>query len=118
MPVVYGDISHLDTLEHVGVEHARIVVSTVSDDFLRGTDNMTLLRTVRRLNPSARVIVCAETLEQARRMYAAGADYVVLPRVESARAFLDVIEAIENGAIDDLRASALADLEQREEVMA
>src|SRR5262249_59150100 len=32
--VVYGDISHLDTLEHVGVEHARIVLSTVSDDFL------------------------------------------------------------------------------------
>ncbi len=118
VPVVYGDISHLDTLEHVGVEHARIVLSTVSDDFLRGTDNMTLLRTVRRLNPSARVIVCAETLEQARRMYAAGADYVVLPRVESARAFLDVVEAIESGALDDLRARALADLAERDEVMA
>lgn len=118
VPVVYGDISHLDTLEHVGVEHARIVVSTVSDDFLRGTDNMTLLRTVRRLNPETRVIVCAETLAQARRMYAAGADYVVLPRVESARAFLDVIEAIENGGLDDLRARALADLEERDEVMA
>jgi len=118
VPVVYGDISHLDTLEHVGVEHAQIVVSTVSDDFLRGTDNMTLLRTVRRLNPEARVIVCAETLAQARRMYAAGADYVVLPRVESARAFLDVIEAIEKGMLDALRASALADLEQRDEVMA
>jgi Kef-type K+ transport system membrane component KefB/voltage-gated potassium channel Kch len=118
VPVVYGDISHLDTLEHVGVEHARIVVSTVSDDFLRGTDNMTLLRTVRRLNPETRVIVCAETLEQARRMYAAGADYVVLPRVESARAFLEVIEAIEQGMLDALRASALADLEERDEVMA
>jgi Kef-type K+ transport system membrane component KefB len=118
VPVVYGDISHLDTLEHVGVEHARIVLSTVSDDFLRGTDNMTLLRTVRRINPDVRVIVCAETLEQARRMYAAGADYVVLPRVDSARAFLEVIAAIESGAIDQLRAQALADLAERDEVMA
>jgi Kef-type K+ transport system membrane component KefB len=118
VPVVYGDISYLGTLEECGVEHARIVVSTVSDDFLRGTDNMTLLRTVRLLNPHARVIVCAETLEQARRMYAQGADYVVLPRVESARAFLDVVEAIENGSIDDVRARALADLAAREEVMA
>jgi voltage-gated potassium channel Kch len=118
VPVVYGDISHLDTLEHVGVEHARIVVSTVSDDYLRGTDTMTLLRTVRRLNPDTRVIVCAETLEQARRMYAAGADYVVLPRVESARAFLAVIEAIEHGMLDALRAKALSDLEERDEVMA
>jgi voltage-gated potassium channel Kch len=118
VPVVYGDISHLDTLEHVGIEHARIVLSTVSDDFLRGTDNMTLLRTVRRLNPAARVIVCAETLAQARRMYAEGAAFVVLPRVESARAFLDVVEAIETGAIDALRERALADLAAREEVMA
>ena len=118
VPVVYGDISYLGTLEEVGVEHARIVVSTVSDDFLRGTDNMTLLRTVRLLNPAARVIVCAETLEQARRMYAEGAAYVVLPRVESARAFLDVVEAIESGAIDELRARAIAELAAREEVMA
>jgi Kef-type K+ transport system membrane component KefB len=118
VPVVYGDISHSDTLEHVGVEHARIVVSTVSDDFLRGTDNMTLLRTVLRLNPETRVVVCAETLEQARRMYAAGAAYVVLPRVESARAFLGVIEAIERGDIAALREAALADLDARAEVMA
>jgi Kef-type K+ transport system membrane component KefB len=118
VPVVYGDISYLGTLEECGVEHAHIVMSTVSDDFLRGTDNMTLLRTVRLLNPDARVIVCAETLEQARRMYAEGAAYVVLPRVESARAFLDVVEAIESGAIDDLRARALADLAARQEVMA
>jgi Kef-type K+ transport system membrane component KefB len=116
--VVYGDISHLDTLEHAGVEHARIVLSTVSDDFLRGTDNMTLLRTVLRLNPDARVIVCAETLEQARAMYAAGAAYVVLPRVESARAFLDVIDAIEREALEELRARAMSDLAARVEVMA
>ncbi len=118
VPVVYGDISHRDTLEHVGIEHARIVLSTVSDDFLRGTDNMTLLRTVRQLNPHARIIVCAETLEQARRMYAEGAAYVVLPRLESARAFLDVVDAIERDALDSLRAVALADLAARDEVMA
>jgi hypothetical protein len=72
---------------------------------------------VRRLNPGARVIVCAETLAQARAMYAAGAAYVVLPRVESARAFLDVIEAIERNAIEKLRAQAEADLAARDEVM-
>jgi len=118
VPIRYGDISHLDTLEHVGVEHAQVVLSTVSDDFLRGTDNLTLLRRVRRLNPRARVIVCAETLEQARDMYAAGADYVVLPRVETARAFIEVLAAIEQGALDELRARAVADLEGRDEVMA
>lgn len=118
VPITYGDISHLDTLEHVGVEHARMVVSTVSDDFLRSTSNMTLLRAVRRINPQAHVVVCAETLEQARAMYAAGADYVVMPRLETARAFLDVLDAAANGSLDDLRARALADLRDRQEVLA
>jgi Kef-type K+ transport system membrane component KefB len=118
VPVVYGDISHLDTLEHIGIERAQVVVSTVSEDFLRGTDNLTLLRQVKLLNPDARVVLSAETLERARTMYQAGADYVVLPRVEAARAFLEVLEAIEGGDLDVLRARALADLADREEVLA
>lgn len=117
VPVVYGDISHLDTLEHAGVEEARVVVSTVSEDFLRGTDNVTLLKQVKRLNPQARVVLSAETLERARVMYEAGADYVVLPRMESARAFLEVLDAIERGELEDLRARAQTDLADRKEVM-
>jgi voltage-gated potassium channel Kch len=118
VPIIYGDISHLDTLDHAGVEKARVVISTVSEDFLRGTDNLTLLRQVKQLNPDARVILSAETFERAREMYEAGADYVVLPRDATARRFLDVLEATERGELDDLRARALADLEDRTEVLA
>ncbi len=118
VPILYGDISHLDTLAHVGVEEAQVVVSTVSDDFLRGTDNAALLRQIRRLNPHARVIVSAETIARARQMYEAGADYVILPRVETARAFTAVLEALERGELDDLRARAIAELADRDEVLA
>ena len=117
VPVIYGDISHLDTLEHVGLEGASVVISTVSEDFLRGTDNLTLLKQIRRINPHARVILSAETLDRARALYDAGADYVVLPRLASARAFLDALEALERGGLDDLRACAMADLADRREVL-
>jgi voltage-gated potassium channel Kch len=118
IPVVYGDISHLDSLEHAGIERAEVVLSTVSEDFLRGTDNLTLIKQIRHLNPSARIIVSAETLDRARAMYDAGADYVVLPRVETARAFLNVLDAARRGALDDLKARALADLADRKETLA
>ena len=117
LPVIYGDISHLDTLEHSGLEEARVIVSTVSEDFLRGTDNLTMLRQIRHLNPQARVILSAETLDRARAMYAAGADYVVLPRVETARAFLEALDATTRGELDDLRARALADLADHKEIL-
>ena len=117
IPVVYGDISHLDTLEHAGLEEAGLVLSTVSEDFLRGTDNVTLLRQVRRLNPHARVILTAETIDRARQMYDAGADYVILPRIETAQAIVDVLDAIQRGELDELRARSLANLADRSEVL-
>ena len=47
------------------LREARVVVSTVSEDFLRGTDNLTMLR---RIGPSIRgpAYPLAETLDRAR----------------------------------------------------
>jgi Kef-type K+ transport system membrane component KefB/Trk K+ transport system NAD-binding subunit len=75
----YGDIANADTLRQTGIERAAIVVSSISDWFLKGTDNLRLLRQVRGLAPSARVIVTADTLAAAERLYAEGADYVLIP---------------------------------------
>jgi hypothetical protein len=88
---LYGDISHRDVLEHAGVEHAKVLVCTISDDFLRGTSNERLFKTLRGMNPEAKIIVTADSITHAVRLYEQGADYVVLPRVLAADDLENVI---------------------------
>ena len=80
----YGDISNMATLEHAGIGRAAIVISGISDWFLKGTSNLQILRLVRSLAPKARVIVTGDTPEGAQELYVAGADYVMVPAVLSA----------------------------------
>lgn len=44
---------------------------------------MALLNYTKRLNPCARVIATAESTESARRLWAAGADFVILPHLDA-----------------------------------
>jgi Kef-type K+ transport system membrane component KefB len=80
----YGDIANVETLRHAGIEHVRIAVSSISDAYLRGVDNLALLRLVRGVAPRARVIVTADTPKRAAELYAEGAAYVVIPTALSA----------------------------------
>lgn len=113
----YGDISHLDTLEHAGVEHAKILIVGVGDDFLRGTDNARLLQQLRRVNPTAKIIVTSDSIEKALRLYEAGADYVLLQRVLSARHLMEVIAELGAGMLETRRESEIDDLRRRVEVV-
>jgi Kef-type K+ transport system membrane component KefB/voltage-gated potassium channel Kch len=115
---VYGDVSHMDTLEHAGVDHAKVLISSIQDDFLRGTDNRKLLDVLRRLSPHGKIIVVAESLARAQELYAAGADYVILPRLLAADRLFDVLESIDAGKLDELRAAELEGLRSRTEVVA
>jgi len=42
--IVYGDISHLDTLHHAGIHEVKIVISTIPDTILVGTDNLKIIK--------------------------------------------------------------------------
>jgi hypothetical protein len=118
VPCLYGDISHLDTLEHAGAAEAKVLVLTISDDFLRGTNNLTLLRQLRRMNPRARIIARAENVETARELYREGADYVLLPRHLVAEHVRDLLRRTEDGTLDQAREAELEALKSRREVVA
>jgi Kef-type K+ transport system membrane component KefB len=89
--VIYGDISHLDTLQHAGIHDIKIVVSTIPDKILVGTDNLKLIKLIKTVCPHAKIIVTAESTDRALQMYKEGADYVLLPHILAAR---DLIETL------------------------
>lgn len=99
----YGDISHIETLRHAGIEHAAIAVSTISDAYLRGVDNRRLLRLVRSLAPTAKVVVTGDTAEAAEALYAAGADYVLVPSALSAEHLYGLLRHGSAEALEEAR---------------
>jgi len=118
VPCLYGDISHADTLEHAGIEEAKVILSTISDDFLRGTSNLKLLKQLRGMSPHAKIIVRAEKVDAAKAMYEAGADYVLLPRHLVAEQIRDLIRRVESGTLDEAKQAELAAMDSRREVVA
>src|SRR2546426_7905311 len=107
---VYGDISHLETLRHAGIERATIVVSSISDSFLRGATNLSLLRLVRSVAPRARVIVTADTLADAQTLYAEGAHYVLIPPALAAQHLYELLAAPSDAALAAARRRQAAEV--------
>jgi voltage-gated potassium channel Kch len=115
--VTYGDISNLDTLVHAGVSHAELIVLSIPDSLLKGATNEKLVRHIRSINGTAKIVATAEVLSEVSNLYAAGADYVVVPRLSEARELYSVIEAAQAGLLDNKRADTDARLSERREVL-
>jgi hypothetical protein len=75
----YGDLANPDVLEHLGIEDARVVVTTISDTFLRGISTRRLVGNLRRLAPNAVIVMTGEEKTDAEDLLRAGADHVLIP---------------------------------------
>ncbi len=115
--VIYGDISNVDTLVHAGVGKAEIIILSVPDSLLKGANNEKLVRHVRTLNPTAKIISTADLLTDVSDLYAAGADYVTVTRLSDARELFTLVEAADDGLLEDKRAEMDAQLDDRCEVL-
>ncbi len=115
--VHYGDIGHADTLTHAGVAKAEIVISSVPDSLLKGTTNEKLVRHIRAVNPTAKIIATADVLADTQSLYAAGADYVTIARLAEANELIEAVTAAEAGLLDDMKARLEAQLRDRQEIL-
>ncbi len=117
IPVLYGDISQRDTLRHSGIERAAIVLCTIPNSLLKGTTATRLVREIRELNAGAQIIVTAQHFAEARGLYQAGADYVLVPRLIEARELSAVLQAARHGSLSELRRQSEGALAARREVL-
>lgn len=113
---IYGDISHADTLHHAHIEEAALLVSTIPDAILKGTNNARLLKQLRSIAPHAKTIVTADFFYAARELYEGGASFVFVPRLMSVRELADIVLAALRGEMEVARDKENAELEKRQQL--
>ncbi|MFN3394208.1 MAG: NAD-binding protein, partial [Candidatus Thermochlorobacter sp.] len=113
----YGDIAHIETLHHLGIHNAQVVISTVPDSLLKGTSNMNILKAVQQHAPKAKVIVISEDITYAVQLYNAGADYVLIPRLRVAQQLLEVIEKSFDWTQPGSSTESYKELQARKEIL-
>ncbi|MBL7055192.1 cation:proton antiporter, partial [Candidatus Woesearchaeota archaeon] len=75
IPCIYGDVGDLEILERINLRTASMVISTVP----KKRDNLLLIKKTKEENKKTLVFVTTSHIENALKLYDAGADYVVLP---------------------------------------
>jgi hypothetical protein len=93
------------------------VILFAAGERLKGVTNERLVRHVRTLNPTAKIILNAELLSDVKDLYAAGADCVTVTRLSDAHELFTVIEAADAGLLEKKRAYMDAPLGERREVL-
>ncbi|HEY5883890.1 MAG TPA: cation:proton antiporter [Pyrinomonadaceae bacterium] len=116
--VLYGDVAHMETLHHAKIHDAQLVISTIPDQILKGTNNDRILRKIRQLCPHARAIVTAEGSQRALELYERGADFVFIPRLHSSAQMAQIIESGMGEGLSQIREEEIARLKMRDEVLA
>ncbi len=76
---LFGDISSMATLEHAHIATAEIILSTIPDMLLKGTNNQSLVTACRALAPNTVIVATADSVEEVEVLKASGANVVLLP---------------------------------------
>ncbi len=116
----YGDIGHPDVLfrnKAYDFSEVEVILCTIQDHTLKGTSNVRMLRWFRNKMPQVKIVMTAETFDQAKELYEHGADYVYLPRIIGARGILSAILALRTGDGERIKEAHLEELRERTEVL-
>jgi len=74
---IYGDITSPELLDKIDLKKLKLVVSTIPDY----EENMHLVKKIKRLAPRVKVVATGSRISETLKLYNAGADYVVTPKI-------------------------------------
>lgn len=84
----YADAIDPEVLSNIPFNRVSMVISTINVF----EDNLFLLREIRRINKQVKIVIDAETLDDANRLYEAGADYTVFPHFVGGIHLAEILE--------------------------
>lgn len=106
---IFGDAADHDIIEHISLEKAKMVISTIN----RTEENDLILRTYRKINKNLKVIMTAGDVDEAAELYRLGADLVIIPTMISGDYIAHILEQVHNGAaLSKIKRDNLRHLEQ------
>ncbi|MEI6973009.1 MAG: cation:proton antiporter, partial [bacterium] len=76
---MYVDLANLESLEHLPLKAAKMIICPVSDTFLKGTTNDKLLGKLQELAPAAFCVMTADDRDGAVALERKGAGHVTVP---------------------------------------
>ncbi len=96
LPYKYGDVQDVEFLQELNLSNIQLCVSTIPGF----KTSMILTRTIREENKKAIIIVLSHYLNEAERLYEAGASYVIMPQYLGARHAVNMISRLETDSKD------------------
>jgi Kef-type K+ transport system membrane component KefB len=109
IPYTYGDATDTELLDEIGIQSAKLVISTISDF----ETNEQLVRHMNILNPNAIVVCNSASAEEALQLYELGSSYVIIPHHASSEHLNSLIQrnGIDRKHFDRYRTKHLQKLE-------
>ncbi len=107
IPCLYGDIGDDEVLEELHLEKVQMIISTIPNH----QDTMLLIKKIREVNRSAKIIVTAYVVDDALLLYEEGADYVIVPHLLGGQHAGVLLEEVSND-LDALIKTKLAHINE------
>jgi len=90
VPCIYGDFMNEEVLNKANIKDSEMIISTIADV----EDNLCLIKKAREHNKKVMIFVIATRISEAKQLYDAGADYVILPLVIGGQKGFELIREI------------------------